>query len=122
MKLNPIAWLALLALLLGGLITFWLFAIIFTASMDDLFLKSLLPLGLMAVSSFTLAWAHPTKWKLLATLVALPAVLMSVLFFVLLGLEGKVDWDWMLVSAVVLAFCLLPGWWAKKRKTGKKPS
>jgi hypothetical protein len=109
--------LPLVGIALGAIIAFYLFAMLFTSPKADLFPRVLLPFGLAAAVSFALAWLDPNKWKVLATSIALPTLLMVVITIVGLWMESRGDWSWAFVVATTLCVCIVPSWFAHKRRT-----
>jgi uncharacterized membrane protein len=109
--------LPLVGIVLGAMIAFYIFAMLFISPKTDLFPKVLLPFGLAGVVSFALAWLDPNKWKVLAASVALPTLLMVVLTVIGLWTESRSDWSWALVAAASLCVCIVPSWFAHKRRT-----
>jgi hypothetical protein len=109
--------LPLVGIVLGALIAFYIFAMLFTSPIADLLPKILLPFGLSAAVSFALAWLDPNKWKVLAASVALPTLLMIVLTIVGLRTESRSDWSWAVVAAATLCVCIVPSWFARKLRT-----
>ncbi|SFU84774.1 hypothetical protein SAMN05216350_106153 [Polaromonas sp. YR568] len=101
--------------LLGGAVTFWMFAVLFTTPVTQAFPKVLFPLALAAAASFALARLAPRKWKLLAVAVALPTLLLAALLLIALWTEGRSDWRWALVAGAVLAVCMVSGWLARAK-------
>ena len=99
--------LLLVGIVLGVMIAFYIFSMLFTTPTAEMFPLALLPFGLAATGSFTLDWLGPDRWKVLAASVALPALLMDVLMFVGLRIEGRSGWGWVLVAGVTLCVCIV---------------
>lgn len=108
--------LPVIGILLGGVTVFWVLAMLFNTPVAEIFPGALLPIGLAALTSFTLTWLEPNKWKLLAVLVALPTLLMAMLLLILLWMEGRNDWRWVLVAGTTLCACAIPSWLAHMQK------
>jgi hypothetical protein len=108
--------LLLAGILVGGVVAFWTFTMLFNASLATISPTVALPVGLAAVVSFVLAWIEPKKWKLLAASVALPTLLMSALLLIMLWTESRNDWGWVLVAAITLCVCVIPAWFAPALK------
>ena len=108
--------LALVGCLLGAVVAFWMFAMLFSTPVTQAFLEALLPLGLAAAAAFALAQANPKKWKLLAVSVALPTLLLAALLLIALWMEDRGDWRWALVAGATLSVCLASGWLAREKR------
>ena len=102
-------------ILLGAMVAFYTFAILFTSPTSELFPKILLPIGVAAAVSFALAWLDPNKWMVLAASVALPNLLMIVLAIIGLRMESRGDGHWALVAAATLCVCIIPSWYGHTR-------
>lgn len=109
--------LLLIGILLGGVAAFWIFAMLFNTPGATIFPTALLPLCLAAVTSFVMAWVEPNKWKVWAASVALPILLMATLLLIMLWMEGRNDWNWILVASAALCVCVIPSWLAHALKT-----
>ena len=109
--------LPLVGIVLGAMIAFYIFAMLFTTPTAEMFPRVLLPFGLAAAVSFALAWLDPNKWKVLAASVALPTLLMIVPMIIGLRMESRSDWSWALVAAATLCVCIAPSWFAHMRRT-----
>jgi hypothetical protein len=109
--------LLLVGVLLGGVAAFWTLAILFNAPVANIFPAALLPLGLATGTSFVLAWVNPNHWKVLAASVALPTLLIVAVVSIMLWMEGRNDWGWVLVTGATLCVCLFPSWFAHTLRT-----
>ena len=108
--------LPLVGLALGVIFAFYVFAMLFSTPLAELFPKALLPFGLAAAVSFALTWGDPNRWKLLAASVALPTLLMVGLVLHGLRMEGRSDWSWILIAGAALCVCIVPSWFAHVRR------
>ena len=109
--------LPLSGIVVGAMLAFYLFAMLFTSPIAGLFPKVLLPFGVAAAVSFALAWLDPYKWKVLGACVALPTLFMIVLVTIGLEMESRSDWNWALVAAATLSTCMVPSWFAHMGRT-----
>jgi hypothetical protein len=107
--------LALFGCLLGGAIAFWIFAVLFSTPVTQVFPEAFFPLGLAAAASFALARVDSTKWKVHAASVALPTTLLAALLLIALWMEDRGDWRWALVAGATLAVCMASGWLAREK-------
>lgn len=107
--------LPLIGSLLGAMAAFWMFAVLFSTPLTNIFPEAALPLGLAAAASFALARIEPKKWKVLAVSVALPTVLLATLLLIALWMEDRGDWRWALVAGATLAVCMAAGWLAREK-------
>lgn len=107
--------LPLFGCLLGGAIAFWMFAVLFTTPVTQVFPEALIPLVLAAAASFALARMGRRKWKVLAVSVALPTVLLATLLLIALWMEDRGDWHWALVAGAMLTVCMASGWLAREK-------
>jgi hypothetical protein len=95
--------LSLAALFLGGVAAWLTIGISFCMPYKDYFPIILFPIGIAAVTSFFLGAVDPERWWMLAAIVALPTILMSVMFLV-------ADWKWLVFAAVAIGVCAIPSW------------
>ena len=102
--------------LLGGVVAFWMFAMLFSTPVTQAFPEALFPLGLAAAASFALTRMAPKQWKVLAISVALPAMLLAALLLIALWMEDRGDWRWALVAGATLSICLASGWLAREKR------
>src|SRR3990167_4916360 len=100
--------LPLVGAVLGAVIAFSVFGLLFNTPLTDLFPAASLPLGLAVAASFVLTWADPGRWKILAASVALPNLLLATVLFVMLWIEGRGDGGWVVVAGAALCACFAP--------------
>jgi phosphoglycerol transferase MdoB-like AlkP superfamily enzyme len=105
--------LLLFGVLLGGLVGYMVFIILFNTPLSNIFPSALLPLGLAAMTSFALARMNPKKWKLQAVSVALPIMFLATLMLILLWIEGRGDWGWIICAGAILTVCVVSSWFAR---------
>ena len=98
--------LAFVGLSLGVLAAYYLLGITFNLPYKKYFPIILLPIGIAAITSFFIAVIDPENWWLVGT-VALPTVLLSLLFVV-------ADWKWLLDATVAIGVCAIAGWLGQK--------
>jgi hypothetical protein len=104
-----------LGVLLGGVVGFIVFALLFNMPSTNIFPSLLFPFGLAAMASFVLARMNPKKWKVQAVSVAMPTMLLAVLMLILLWIEGRGDWGWVLCAGTLLMVCLVSSWFASEK-------
>jgi 4-amino-4-deoxy-L-arabinose transferase-like glycosyltransferase len=102
--------LSLIALAVGLVVAALTFMILFAVPMKDLFPVAYLPLGLAALTSFTLAAIDPEDWMWRSFFIACPTIVMAVWLFWMLWDEGSAPGGgWPTIMVIALAVCGVSG-------------